>query len=199
MRGSPAVLGGEKVRTRPFPTWPIFGAEEERRLLGVLRSGKWGKLHGHEVAEFEQRFAAMHGCKHGIGVVNGTVSLRIALLAGGIGAENEVIVPPYTFLATATAVIEANAIPVFADINLEIFNLDPSLQDRRVGIPGFHRGRRRRRDKSGQGKVRQAYRRSRLALGGAEFYSSPGRHSRAPEEAISEKLFSHPENGGGGH
>ena len=125
MRGSPAVLGGEKVRTRPFPTWPIFGAEEERRLLGVLRSGKWGKLHGHEVAEFEQRFAAMHGCKHGVGVVNGTVSLRIALLAGGIGAENEVIVPPYTFLATATAVIEANAIPVFADINLETFNLDP--------------------------------------------------------------------------
>ena len=118
-------MGGEKARTRPFPTWPIFGAEEERRLLGVLRSGKWGKLHGNEVAQFEGRFAAMHGCKHGLGVVNGTVSLRIALMAGGIRADDEVIVPPYTFLATATAVIEANAIPVFADINLETFNLDP--------------------------------------------------------------------------
>lgn len=104
----------------------MFGAEEEKRLLGVLHSGKWGKLHGEEVAEFERRFAAMHGCRHGIAVVNGTVSLRIALMAAGIQAEDEVIVPPYTFLATATAVVEANAIPVFADIDLETFNLDPA-------------------------------------------------------------------------
>lgn len=113
------------MRTRPFPTWPVFGTEEERRLLNALRSGKWGKLNGSEVAEFEGCFAAMHGCKHGIGIVNGTVSLRIALMAGGIRADDEVIVPSYTFLATATAVIEANAIPVFADVNLETFNLDP--------------------------------------------------------------------------
>jgi dTDP-4-amino-4,6-dideoxygalactose transaminase len=124
-RNSLAIYGGEKTRTRPFPNWPIFGVKEERRLLGALRSGKWGKLHGKEVSEFEGRFAAMHGCKHGIGIVNGTVSLRVALLAGGIQAEDEVIVPPYTFLATATAVIEANAVPVFADVNLETFNLDP--------------------------------------------------------------------------
>jgi dTDP-4-amino-4,6-dideoxygalactose transaminase len=121
-----AIHGGEKTRSRPFPSWPIFGAEEERRLLEVLRSGKWGKLHGPEVAEFEQRFADMHGCKHGIAVVNGSVSLRIALMAAGIRGGDEVIVPPYTFLATATAVLEANAVPVFADINLETFNLDPA-------------------------------------------------------------------------
>ncbi len=120
-----ALLGGEKTRTRPFSTWPIFGSEEEKRLLSALRSGKWGKLHGPEVAEFERRFAAMHGARHGIGVVNGTVSLRLALMAAGIEAEAEVIVPPYTFLATATAVVEANAIPVFADIELDTFNLDP--------------------------------------------------------------------------
>jgi dTDP-4-amino-4,6-dideoxygalactose transaminase len=121
-----AFFGGEKVRTRPFPAWPVFGPEEELRLLRVLRSGKWGKLHGDEVAEFERRFAALHGCKHGIAVVNGTVSLRIALMAAGIHAEDEVIVPPYTFLATATAVLEANAVPVFADIDLATFNLDPA-------------------------------------------------------------------------
>src|SRR5256885_12699460 len=85
----------------------------------------WGKLDGPEVAEFEKRFAQMHGCKYGIGVVNGTVSLRIALMAAGIRAEDEVIVPPYTFFSTASAVIEANAIPVFADIDLETFNIDP--------------------------------------------------------------------------
>jgi len=120
-----ALFGGKPVRSTPFPTWPIFGAPEEQRLLQTLRSGQWGKLDGLEVAEFEKRFAALHGCKHAIGVVNGTVSLRIALLAAGIGAEDEVIVPPYTFFSTASAVIEANAIPVFADIDLDTFNIDP--------------------------------------------------------------------------
>jgi dTDP-4-amino-4,6-dideoxygalactose transaminase len=121
-----AILGGSQVRTKPFASWPVFGEPEEERLLGALHSGKWGKLHGEEVAEFERRFAAMHGCKHAVGVVNGTVSLRIALMAAGIPAGSEVIVPPYTFLATATAVLEANAVPVFADIDLDTFNLDPT-------------------------------------------------------------------------
>jgi dTDP-4-amino-4,6-dideoxygalactose transaminase len=113
------------IRKKRFPSWPIFGKPEERRLLRVLRSGKWGRLHGAEVAEFEERFAAMHGCKHGIAVANGTVSLRIALIAAGIRAEDEVIVPPYTFFSTASAVVEANAIPVFADMDLQTFNIDP--------------------------------------------------------------------------
>jgi dTDP-4-amino-4,6-dideoxygalactose transaminase len=121
-----ALLGGVPCRTRPFPAWPIFGQPEEERLLRVLRSGNWGRLDGHEVEEFEQRFAAMHGCSHGIAVVNGTVSLRIALLAAGIRSEDEVIVPPYTFISTASAVVEANAVPVFADIDLHTFNLDPN-------------------------------------------------------------------------
>lgn len=121
-----ALSGGAPVRTRPFPAWPVFGVEEEERLLRVLRSGQWGRLDGAEVDGFEARFAAMHGCRYGIAVVNGTVALRIALLAAGIRAEDEVIVPPYTFVATATAVLEANAIPVFADVSLATFNLDPA-------------------------------------------------------------------------
>ena len=120
-----ALLGGRPLRTRPFTAWPIFGKADERRLLRALRSGQWGKLDGPEVAEFERRFAARHGCRHGIGVVNGTVSLRLALMAAGIRAGDEVIVPPYTFYSTASAVIEANAVPVFADIDLDTFNLDP--------------------------------------------------------------------------
>ena len=121
-----ALLGGTPVRTKPFSAWPVFGAEEEQRLIRALRGGQWGRLSGTQVAEFERRFAEAHGCKHGIGVVNGTVSLRIALLAAGIRAEDEVIVPPYTFLSTASAVIEANAVPVFADILLDTFNIDPN-------------------------------------------------------------------------
>jgi dTDP-4-amino-4,6-dideoxygalactose transaminase len=119
-----ALFGGKPVRTRPFTSWPIFGREEENRLLRTLHSGKWGRLNGSEVAEFEKRFAAMHSCAHGIAVVNGTVSLRLALMAAGLRAEDEVIVPPYTFFSTASAVIEANMVPVFADIEPDTFNLD---------------------------------------------------------------------------
>src|SRR5437773_7433971 len=120
-----ALLGGQPLRARPFTSWPIFGKPEEKRLLRTLRSGNWGRLDGREVAQFEQRFARMHGCKHGIAVVNGTVSLRIALLGAGIEAGDEVIIPPYTFFSTASAVIEANAVPVFADVDLNTFNIDP--------------------------------------------------------------------------
>jgi dTDP-4-amino-4,6-dideoxygalactose transaminase len=120
-----ALLGGSRVRTRPFATWPVFGHAEEQRLLATLRSGNWGRLDGPEVEEFERRFAGMHGCRHGIAVASGTVALRIALLASGIAAGDEVIVPPYTFVSTASAVVEANAVPVFADIALDTFNIDP--------------------------------------------------------------------------
>lgn len=120
-----ALWGGRPRRPRPFPSWPVFGQPEENRLLRVLRSGKWGRLHGNEVATFERRFARRHGCKHGIAVVNGTVSLRLALMAAGLRAGDEVIVPPYTFFSTASAVVEANMVPVFADVELETFNLAP--------------------------------------------------------------------------
>jgi dTDP-4-amino-4,6-dideoxygalactose transaminase len=120
-----ALLGGRPIRQRPFTGWPIFGEREEARVLGALRSGHWGRLDGNEVTEFEERFAAMHGCQHGIAVVNGTVSLRLGLMAAGLEAESEVIIPPYTFFSTASAVVEANMVPVFADVDLGTFNLDP--------------------------------------------------------------------------
>lgn len=121
-----ALLGGPPLRRRPFTKWPIAGRPDEARLLRVLRSGRWGRLQGREVERFEQRFAAMHGCRHGVAMVNGTVSLRLALMAAGLPAESEVIVPPYTFLSTASAVIEANMVPVFADIDRGTYNLDPA-------------------------------------------------------------------------
>lgn len=127
-----ALFGGSPVRTKPFTEWPVFGDAEERRLLQALRSGRWGRLDGGEVEAFESRFAAMHGCRHGIAVASGTAALRIALLASGIRAEDEVIVPPYTFIATASAVLEANAVPVFADVDLDTFNLDPTAVTRAI-------------------------------------------------------------------
>ncbi len=125
MTSTLALFGGTPQRRAPFPSWPVFDERDEARLLRALRSGAWGRLQGSEVAEFEQRFAAMHGCRHGIAVVNGTVSLRIALIAAGLQADDEVIVPAYTFLSTASAVVEANMVPVFVDVDLDTFNIDP--------------------------------------------------------------------------
>lgn len=121
-----AIHGGRPIRNRPFPAWPIFGEEEELALNRALRSGNWGRQAGTEVAAFEKAFADYHQAKHGIAVVNGTVALRLALMAAGIEAGDEVIVPPYTFIATASAVVEANSIPIFADIQLDSFNIDPA-------------------------------------------------------------------------
>ena len=121
-----ALLGGKPVRDRPFPSWPVFGAEEERALLEVLRSGQWGRLSGPRTAAFEGRFAAYQGAKFGIAVASGTEALRIALLGAGIQAGDEVIVPPFTFIATASAAVAANAVPVFVDVEPDTYNIDPA-------------------------------------------------------------------------
>jgi dTDP-4-amino-4,6-dideoxygalactose transaminase len=122
-----AILGGQPVRTAAFPPWPVFGEDEEQALLRVLHSRKWGRFAQGEIERLERRFAERHGARYGLAVTSGTVALRVALLAAGIQAGDEVIVPPYTFLATATAVVESNATPIFVDIQPDSYNLDPAL------------------------------------------------------------------------
>ena len=78
-----ALLGGKPLREKPFPRWPVFGEEEERALIEVLRSGKWGALDGERVKRFQERFAAFQEAKFGVCVVNGTVALEVALRAAG--------------------------------------------------------------------------------------------------------------------
>lgn len=120
-----AICGGGPVRTVGFPRWPVYGKPEEEALLRVLHSGKWGRQDGNEVGTFERRFAEYQHADHAVAVVNGTVALRIALLAAGIKAGDEVIVPPFTFLATASSVLEANATPIFVDLEPDTYNIDP--------------------------------------------------------------------------
>jgi dTDP-4-amino-4,6-dideoxygalactose transaminase len=129
-----ALLGGKPVRKTPFSIWPVFDAAEEQALLASLRSAMWGRLDGNEVERFEQRFAACHGTQHAVAVCNGTVALRIALLAGGIKAGDEVIVPSYTFVATASAVVECNATPIMVDVDLETFCLDPAAVEAALSV-----------------------------------------------------------------
>ena len=117
-----AVDGGTPVRTKPFPSWPIHDDKERQALLSVLDSGNW--YYGENALEFEKRFAEYQDAKYAITSVNGTSALYIALVAAGIGAGHEVIIPPYTFVATADCVLKANAIPVFVDIDLDSWLLD---------------------------------------------------------------------------
>ncbi|MGI6087982.1 MAG: DegT/DnrJ/EryC1/StrS family aminotransferase [Kiritimatiellia bacterium] len=121
-----AINGGAPVRdaSKHFPKWPVLTDKDCDALLKVFKSGKW--WYGEKVAEFEKKYAAFHDAKYGVSCANGTVALEIALLACGIGAGDEVIVPPYTFMATASAVLKVNAVPVFADLDLNTCNLDPN-------------------------------------------------------------------------
>jgi dTDP-4-amino-4,6-dideoxygalactose transaminase len=128
-----AIKGGIPVRTGAFPVWPIYGKEEEKALTDVARSGKWGKLDGKETEKFEKQFSNYQDCKYGIAVNNGTIALQIALMAAGIKAgDDEVLVPPYTFLATATSVVMCNATPVFVDIEPETYNIDPKAIEKAI-------------------------------------------------------------------
>jgi dTDP-4-amino-4,6-dideoxygalactose transaminase len=135
-----AIFGGKPVRERSFPSWPVFGEGEERALLQVLRSGKWWRYSYGEglefrepesgqprsvVAEFQEAFARLQGAKYGVACANGTAAIEVVLKAMGIGPGDEVIVPAYTFIATASAVLMNNAVPIFADIDWNTFNILP--------------------------------------------------------------------------
>lgn len=132
-----AIKGGQPVRATPYPSWPQGGAPELRRLEAVLTSSRWfagprGDDPDSLGAEFGRRFAQMHGLGHGLPVSNGSVSLEIALKALGLEQGQEVIVPSYTFVSTATAVFVAGGVPVFADIDPSTYCLDPADAARRI-------------------------------------------------------------------
>ena len=120
-----AILGGSPAKTTPFPNWPVYDEKEEMILMEVLHSGVWWRTPGTKTLEFEQKFAAYHQAKHGIACTNGTAALEMAMAGLGIGLGDEVIVPDYTFVASASAVLFAGAMPVFVDIDPETYCIDP--------------------------------------------------------------------------
>ncbi|MEO2035197.1 MAG: DegT/DnrJ/EryC1/StrS family aminotransferase [Planctomycetaceae bacterium] len=106
-----------------WPAWPIHDESEENALLEVLRSGKW--WFGEKVARFETEYAAFQGAKYAVTCTNGTTAIEMALRALGVVEGDEVIVPCYSFIATASAVVTIGAIPVFADICPDTLCIDP--------------------------------------------------------------------------
>lgn len=127
----PAILGGKPVHSTAWPKWPMWNPEtDEKRVIDVLRSGQWSR--GKVVSEFEDKWAAAIGAKRCLTLVNGTNALIVSLLQLGIGAGDEVILPPYTFIATADAILACGAIPVFADIDPETFQIDPKKIEAKI-------------------------------------------------------------------
>ena len=141
--GRPAILGGAPVRRDPFPGWPVADAREEQDLLKVLRSGRWNR--GGQVGRFESAYAALTGARHCLATANGTSALLAALAGIGIGPGDEVIVPPYTFVATINVVLLNHALPVFVDSDIETSQIDArkieaAITDRTRAILPVHLG-----------------------------------------------------------
>lgn len=124
-----ALLGGSKTKHKPFPVWPQYDDNERRALQEVLESRVWWRTPGTKTLEFEKAFAKYHGARHGIAVTNGTAALEVTMAALGIGQGDEVILPNFTFVATASAVLFANALPVLVDVDPGSYCLDPALAE----------------------------------------------------------------------
>lgn len=112
-----ALHGGTPVRPphKPWPVWPIVDDTERNAVDDVVASGKW--WYGEHVSRFEQEFAQFQGASHAVSCTSGTTALEVAMEALGIGPGDEVLVPPYTFVATASAVLRVGATPIFVDVD----------------------------------------------------------------------------------
>ena len=141
MNNKLALFNGPKVRTQPFPPHPVIEQEEKDAVLEVLESGNLSAFcaspgeyfnGGKKIKQFEREFAEFHGVKHAVAFNSATAALHAAVVACGVQPGEEVIVPPYTFTSTATCALMHNAIPVFADIEADIFCLDPKAVEKVV-------------------------------------------------------------------
>ena len=114
-----AIHGGSKAVTNTLTGWPKFSEEAIKAVEDVLRSGKVNYWTGPKGMEFEKKFAEWQGSNYAISTATGTAALHVALSVLGIGPGDEVIVPSYTFIATSFSVVQAGAIPRFADVNID--------------------------------------------------------------------------------
>lgn len=133
-----------------FPEWPIYDKNEINALSNVIKSRNWwggfpGDHQGENVWKFQEEFARFQEAKHCIAVCNGTVAIESALIALNIGMGDEVIVSDYTFVASASAVIATNAVPIFCDIDpdtlvMDVNKIESLITDRTKAIIPVHLG-----------------------------------------------------------
>jgi len=120
-----AIDGGSPVCAEQFPPWPYFTEEMIQAAMEPLRTGKVNYWTGSVGMEFEKQFADWVGCKFGISTSNGTSALHTALAGLGVGPGDEVITPSYTFIASSFCILQAGAVPVFADVEKETHTISP--------------------------------------------------------------------------
>jgi len=121
---TPALLGGRPVRTAPFPSWPKIAAGDEKSWMEVLHKGLWCRIDGSYASRFEETWARTLGAKYCLATASGTTALATSLNALDIGPGDEVLVPPYTFVATVNVVLLQHALPVFVDTDPQTFQMD---------------------------------------------------------------------------
>ncbi len=128
----PALLGGKAVHSDQWLAWPSWRQEWEPGVVDVLRSGHWWRGSGEHVQEFETSYAKLLGAKRCLATASGTTSLLTSLYVMGVDAGDEVIVSPYTFIATYNAVLLNKALPVFADTDPATLTVDPASIESRI-------------------------------------------------------------------
>ncbi len=129
-----AIFGGPKTRTEPYPQWPVWDERDLQAVTDVVRSGRWGGFPypGPKTAELARKFSELQGGGYAVPMTNGTITMEVALRAAGIGWGDEVIVPAYTFQATASAPMGAGAIPVIVDVDPNTYCLDPRAVEKAI-------------------------------------------------------------------
>jgi len=114
-----AIQGGPKAVKNDLKGWPGFDEKAIQAVVDVMKSGKVNYWTGPKGMQFENKFAEWQGSRYAVSVATGTAALHVAITALGIGPGDEVIVPSYTFIATSFSVVQAGAIPRFADVNID--------------------------------------------------------------------------------
>lgn len=131
-QGKLAILGGEKVHKGSWPKWPVWDPSTEKELSVMLTSGRWFRGQGEYVEQFEKKYAEIMGVKRCLATASGTTSLLTALHVVGVDAGDEVLVSPFTFIATYNAVLMTKALPVFVDSDPETFLIDPKKIEEKI-------------------------------------------------------------------
>jgi dTDP-4-amino-4,6-dideoxygalactose transaminase len=127
-----ALQGGTPVRTAPFPVWPQTTEVEERNILKSLRNHRWCTADGEFIPKFEKAWASNIGSRGCVMTPCGTHALQMALELLGVGPGDEVILSPYTYIATVDAVMMGYSLPVFADSDPHTFQIDPDDIEHRI-------------------------------------------------------------------
>jgi 3-amino-5-hydroxybenzoate synthase len=121
-----AIYGGKPAKGKPFPDWPICDQREREAVARVIQSRQWWRMIGSECTQLEKEFAAYHNARFALAVMNGTQAIELALGALNVGRGDEVLVPAFSFISTASAVLCVNAVPVFVDIDPRTYCMDPA-------------------------------------------------------------------------